>query len=104
MRKLEKLDAEKHARRSDVSYCGIDAWKIEEIPFGVRAIQRGVEVDGIWISRSDVDVASQVASSATLVSHAFDHGRQKDKVFSRGVPYTRGSRSVSEFTSSASET
>lgn len=71
LRKLEVLDAEKRSRRSDMSHCGIDAWKAEDIPFGVRAIQRGVEVEGIWISRSVTPESSQVASSATLVG---DHG------------------------------
>jgi hypothetical protein len=34
----------------------------EEIPFGVRAIESGIEVDGVWISRSNTPVGSSRSS------------------------------------------
>lgn len=30
----------------------------DEIPFGIRAIQSGIEVDGVWISRTNTPVGS----------------------------------------------
>ena len=50
-----------------MEYCGMDVWRVDDIPFGVRAIQQGVEVDGIWISHPDSGDGSQVASLATLI-------------------------------------
>jgi hypothetical protein len=47
--------------------CGVDSIIINDIPFGVRALQRGIEVEGIWISNANTPQLSQVASSATLV-------------------------------------
>lgn len=35
-----------------------------DIPFGVRAIQSGIEVDGIWISRPNTPAGSDTASKA----------------------------------------
>lgn len=49
-----------------LSHCGVDAWRPPDIPFGVRAIQNGVEVEGIWISRPNTPEKSQPASSPTL--------------------------------------
>ena len=34
----------------------------DDIPFGVRAIESGIEVDGVWISRSNTPVGSSRAS------------------------------------------
>lgn len=34
----------------------------QDIPFGVRAIESGIEVDGVWISRSNTPVGSSRAS------------------------------------------
>lgn len=34
----------------------------DEIPFGVRAIESGIEIDGVWISRSNTPVGSSRAS------------------------------------------
>lgn len=44
--------------------------QINDIPFGSRAIESGIEVDGIWISRSNTPAPSKRASSATV----FDEG------------------------------
>ncbi|CAM1506991.1 Fc.00g066320.m01.CDS01 [Cosmosporella sp. VM-42] len=63
MQRLEVIDQEKRARLSTLSHCGVNAWRPPEIPFGVRAIQNGVEVEGIWISWPNTSDMSQVASS-----------------------------------------
>lgn len=34
----------------------------DDIPFGVRAIESGIEIDGVWISRSNTPVGSSRAS------------------------------------------
>lgn len=34
----------------------------DEVPFGVRAIESGIEVDGVWISRSNTPVGSSRSS------------------------------------------
>ena len=34
----------------------------DEIPFGIRAIERGLEVDGVWISRTNTPVGSSRSS------------------------------------------
>ena len=34
----------------------------DEIPFGIRAIESGIEVDGVWISRSNTPVPSSASS------------------------------------------
>jgi len=49
--KHAKLDEEKKSRLSDIESTGLILGKKTNIPFGIRAIQKGVEVDGIWISR-----------------------------------------------------
>lgn len=34
----------------------------DEIPFGIRAIESGIEVDGVWISRSNTPASSRPSS------------------------------------------
>lgn len=53
MKRQAIFDEEKRARMEEMRRTGIPIKRANEIPFGVRALQRGVEVDGIWISRSD---------------------------------------------------
>lgn len=38
-----------------------------EIPFGIRAIESGIEVDGVWISRSNTPAPSARNSSANSI-------------------------------------
>ena len=42
--------------------------KGREIPFGIRAIESGIEVDGVWISRSNTPRSSMPGSPAFSVS------------------------------------
>lgn len=55
MRKVEELDAEKQARIMQMRKSGLSSnGKLRpgsEIPFGVKALEGGVEVDGIWVAR-----------------------------------------------------
>lgn len=36
--------------------------KEDDVPFGIRAIESGIEVDGVWISRSNTPVGSSRSS------------------------------------------
>lgn len=65
--RLELIDEERRVRLAEMRYCGITARGITDIPFGVRAIQSGIEVEGIWISRPNTPGSSHAASSPTLV-------------------------------------
>ncbi|KAH7328962.1 hypothetical protein B0I35DRAFT_338490, partial [Stachybotrys elegans] len=67
IRGLEVIDEEKRARVLEMRHCGIDSWNRDGIPFGIRALQRNVEVEGIWVSTPKAPVNSRAASSATLV-------------------------------------
>lgn len=62
MRKLELLDAEKQARVTQMRKSGLSPngrFRLgNEIPFGVKALESGVEVDGIWTARM-ASMASQ---------------------------------------------
>ncbi|EPE06290.1 hypothetical protein F503_02418 [Ophiostoma piceae UAMH 11346] len=57
VRRQEVIDEEKRARLAEMRRAGLSPTRTRkqrgnsDIPFGVRAIQTGVEVDGIWISR-----------------------------------------------------
>lgn len=62
MRKLELLDAEKQARVTQMRKSGLSPngrYRLgSEIPFGVKALESGVEVDGIWTAKM-ASMASQ---------------------------------------------
>jgi hypothetical protein len=51
LRKQLIIDEEKYTRMQQLRYTGIPPVGNAEIPFGIRAIESGIEVDGIWISR-----------------------------------------------------
>jgi hypothetical protein len=70
MHRQELLDEEKMSRTKEVRRTGVSLKKSAEIPFGVRAIQGGVEVAGIWISRPNTtssEVKPTMLSSATTL-------------------------------------
>lgn len=64
VRKQEVVDEEKRVRIQQLRNSGqiIETPKGHDIPFGVRAIQSGVEVDGIWISRTNTPIPSELRS------------------------------------------
>ncbi|KAF3769158.1 hypothetical protein M406DRAFT_251183, partial [Cryphonectria parasitica EP155] len=55
MRKFEQLDEEKQARIAQMRKSGISASRRARlgsgIPFGVKALESGVEVEGVWVAR-----------------------------------------------------
>ncbi|KAK1597910.1 uncharacterized protein LY79DRAFT_587073 [Colletotrichum navitas] len=62
----EIIDAEKRAHAAELAATGLPVppRKKSEVPFGVRAIQSGVEVDGIWISRPNTPSTEPSPNSA----------------------------------------
>ncbi|KAK4201257.1 hypothetical protein QBC40DRAFT_61833 [Triangularia verruculosa] len=74
VKKQELLDEEKRLRVEEMRRSGLSVKRTNDIPFGVRAIQGGVEVDGIWISRpasqNDPAAAKLESSSSTDTSHS----------------------------------
>ncbi|KAI1365027.1 hypothetical protein F5Y08DRAFT_193893 [Xylaria arbuscula] len=69
LKKHTLLDEEKRARQMEMRKSGLPVGRRADIPFGVRAIQSGIEVEGIWISRPATPMetrASSKASSTTL--------------------------------------
>ncbi|KAI1807653.1 hypothetical protein F4811DRAFT_505493 [Daldinia bambusicola] len=61
---------------------GLPAGRKIDIPFGVRAIQSGIEVDGIWISQPNTPLITpsspSFASSSTLEPEARLKGKEKE--------------------------
>ncbi|RSL55753.1 hypothetical protein CEP53_007011 [Fusarium sp. AF-6] len=84
MRRLEIIDEEKRARVSLMSHCGIENLRPPEIPFGIRAIQNGVQVEGIWISRPDTPESSHKTPGATLVGHRVEMSKGKGRMIELG--------------------
>lgn len=69
LRKHTLLDEEKRVRQMELRKSGLPPGRRVDIPFGVRAIQGGIEVEGIWISRPVTPMeprSSSKASSATF--------------------------------------
>lgn len=93
MKKQEVLDEEKKARIEEMRKTGLPLpmKRANQVPFGVRAIQSGVEVDGIWISRPaslNETVAGKLASSSNSLA-GNDWDSQK-----KGKGYSEDERSV----------
>ncbi|KAI3331840.1 hypothetical protein HD806DRAFT_171365 [Xylariaceae sp. AK1471] len=69
LKKHSLLDEEKRVRQMELRKSGIPVGRRPDIPFGVRAIQSGIQVEGIWISRPVTPTggrSSSKASSTTL--------------------------------------
>lgn len=59
LRKYTALAAAKAAQRQDMQHTpSVRRRKGNDVPFGVRAIESGIEVDGVWISRSNTPAPS----------------------------------------------
>ncbi|KAI0140126.1 hypothetical protein F4776DRAFT_578437 [Hypoxylon sp. NC0597] len=85
LKKHTVLDLEKRARQLEMQKSGLPAGKRVDIPFGVRAIQSGIEVDGIWISRPGTpievgQISPSIASSLTLEAGSKLKGKEKELV------------------------
>lgn len=82
------LDEEKQARQQEMRRSGLPIGKRMDIPFGVRAIQSGIEVDGIWISRPGTPADSEGIGAASTLIGSVSELKGKEKV----VPVTGGLR------------
>lgn len=71
---------------------GIEIPAVNDIPFGSRAIQSGIEVDDIWISRPNTPAASQRASCATIIDDSSTDGT---------VPVRKGGSSLRNLSASS---
>ncbi len=56
------MDEEKRSRIQELRNSGqiVESRRSHDIPFGVRAIQSGITVDGIWISQSSTPIPSSL--------------------------------------------
>ncbi|KAI1079440.1 hypothetical protein F5B20DRAFT_164471 [Whalleya microplaca] len=90
LKKHTVLDAEKRARQEEMVKSGHPAFRKIDIPFGVRAIQSGIEIDGIWISRPGTPVEVGANSpllnpSTSIDTESGPKGKEKAKVVFGGV-------------------
>ncbi|RDL42085.1 uncharacterized protein BP5553_02064 [Venustampulla echinocandica] len=62
VKKQEVADEEKRIRIQELRTSGqiIESRKSHDIPFGVRAIQSGIQVEGIWISTTSIPIPSEI--------------------------------------------
>ena len=66
LRKYTKIAADKKAIRREMQHsASVRRGRLKDVPFGVRALERGVEVEGVWNSTVNTPVPS-VPSSPTL--------------------------------------
>ncbi|KAI0542890.1 hypothetical protein GGR58DRAFT_1162 [Xylaria digitata] len=72
LKKHALLDEEKRARQMELRKSGLPARRRADIPFGVRAIQSGIEVEGIWISRPVTPIETQTSSKASSTTLDID--------------------------------
>ncbi|KAK8095382.1 hypothetical protein PG999_013404 [Apiospora kogelbergensis] len=85
VRKHEILDEEKRSRLSEMRKSGLPVGKKADIPFGVRAIQSGIQVDGIWISRPGTPNSGTLAASMTLAGDSDDEPKGKERAMSSKI-------------------
>ena len=71
LRKYTKIAETENARKREMEHrASVKARKAREVrvPFGVRAIESGIEVDGVWISRSNTpDTVRQGSPSSSML-------------------------------------
>ncbi|CZR60829.1 uncharacterized protein PAC_10725 [Phialocephala subalpina] len=62
VKKQEVVDEEKRMRIQELRNSGqiVESRRSHDIPFGVRAIQSGIQVDGIWISQGNTPIPSEL--------------------------------------------
>lgn len=69
LRKYTALAAAKAAQRQDMQHTpSVRRRKGPDVPFGIRAIESGIEVDGVWISRSNTPAPSAPDSPTSNAS------------------------------------
>ncbi|RKF60810.1 hypothetical protein OnM2_047045 [Erysiphe neolycopersici] len=96
MKKQEVMDEEKRARRQELRANNQrgDARGKHEIPFGIRAIQSGIQVDGIWISNPNTPVPSEVTLSSIPYESSDDMSKNSTIPISKVVPQARPKPSI----------
>ena len=71
LRKYTKVAEAENARKREMEHrASVKARRAKEthVPFGVRAIESGIEVDGVWISRSNTpDTVRQGSPSSSIL-------------------------------------
>lgn len=93
LRKYTKIAAVKAQHRQAIEQRpSVRARKGREVPFGVRAIESGVEVDGVWISRSNTPNASATGSPAPSIM--LEHDSAKHAQYPQRAPMASSHRSV----------
>ncbi|KAI2635205.1 hypothetical protein GGS21DRAFT_99537 [Xylaria nigripes] len=84
LKKYTILDEEKRTRQMEMRRSGLPVGRRVDIPFGVRAIQSGIEVEGIWISRPATPIEARSASKASS-SNTDTEGEPKPLDKGKGV-------------------
>lgn len=75
LRKYEALQQVSESHRQALQHTpSVTARRDAEIPFGIRAIQSGIQVDGVWISGSNTPVQSGPNSRAPSIILGTDQG------------------------------
>ncbi|KAI1499651.1 hypothetical protein F5X99DRAFT_410838 [Biscogniauxia marginata] len=88
LKKHTILDEEKRARQEEMRKSGLPTGRRIDIPFGVRAIQSGIEVDGIWISQPGTPVEAGSLRETYSISSGSEgglKGKGRAKIVSGGV-------------------
>lgn len=95
VKKQEVVDEEKRMRIQELRNSGqiVESRRSHDIPFGVRAIQSGITVDGIWISQSTTPIPSELklghlrnGSSDMVAPHDSNNSAEAtDEVTAQGV-------------------
>lgn len=96
LRKYTALAAAKAAQRQDMQHTpSVRRRKGPDVPFGIRAIESGVEVDGVWISRSNTPAPSvpdsplsnaSVAPSPSRPAHSPDRTSSSSNISRLEIP------------------
>lgn len=79
LKKQEVIDEEKRVRIEELRQSGhiIESSKTD-VPFGVRAIQSGIQVDGIWISNTSTPIPSELRFSKNKPTSATESSSGAD--------------------------
>lgn len=81
LRKHQVIDDERQARIHDMRQSGIETTPLDEIPFGVRALESGVVVQGIWVSASNSPGhGSRPSSPASPIVQDGERSKGKEKM------------------------
>lgn len=92
LRKYSKVDKGKRSQSPEMleaqPVTAVNEETKDEIPFGIRAIQSGIEVDGVWISRSNTPVGS---SRASVMSEKLPRSFNNNSMLEMPQPVAQGS-------------